>query len=104
LQDPGRLIDKVNSVNPDPLASIRYTCVYWIEHLCHLYKIGSPYDKVGLYNSRTVDVFLQKHFLYWLEALSLIRSIPSTVAIIRELEILLAVSFYSLTSEVFELS
>ena len=36
LQDPGILIDQVNSVDPDPLAQIRYACVYWIYHLCEI--------------------------------------------------------------------
>jgi hypothetical protein len=30
--------------NPDPLAPIRYACVYWVDHLC---EIKSGHDKVG---------------------------------------------------------
>jgi hypothetical protein len=51
---------------------------------------------VGLYNNSTIDVFLRKHFLYWLEALSLIKGISDGVLAIAKLLGLLTVS-YSLT-------
>ncbi|KAK0751649.1 WD40-repeat-containing domain protein [Schizothecium vesticola] len=34
LRHPGTLIDDIQVPNPDPLAAIRYSCVYWIDHLC----------------------------------------------------------------------
>ena len=36
LQDLGILVDQINSVDPDPLARIRYSCVNWIDHLCEI--------------------------------------------------------------------
>jgi hypothetical protein len=46
----------------------------------------------------SIHEFLKTHFLHWLEALSLIRSMSSAVATIEKLENLLAVSIHSLTS------
>src|SRR6266487_1333528 len=63
LQHPGCSIEEVKCLDPDPLASIRYACVYWIDHLC---EIESAHDIVGLYDNGTIDVFLKKHFLHWL--------------------------------------
>ena len=34
LQSPGFSIDLVKRPEPDPLAAVRYSCVYWVDHLC----------------------------------------------------------------------
>jgi hypothetical protein len=91
LQHPGCSIDKVEHPDPDPLAPIRYACVYWVDHLC---EIKSSHDEVGLYDNGTIDVFLRKHFLHWLEALSLIKGISDGVLAIAKLIGLLTVSYY----------
>ncbi|KAI0188765.1 hypothetical protein EV127DRAFT_116687 [Xylaria flabelliformis] len=49
--------------NPDPLAHVRYACLFWVDHLSL-----SPHD-VNHYNQ--IFSFLKRHFLHWLEALSL---------------------------------
>ena len=91
LQDPGVSITKVKAPDPDPLFSIRYACIYWIDHLC---KIPSGHDRVGLCDNGTTDVFLRKHFLHWLEALSLLECISDGVLAIAKLIHLLTVSHY----------
>ena len=90
LRDPGILMDQVISVDPDPLARIRYACVYWIYHLCEI--DSSLHDQVGLCDNGIIDIFLKKHFLHWLETLSLMRNISSGVVMIRKLENLLSVN------------
>ena len=91
LRHPGCSIDKVEHPDPDPLAPIRYACVYWVDHLC---EIKSGHDGVGLCDNGTIDVFLRKHFLHWLEALSLIKGISDGVLAIAKLISLLTVSYY----------
>jgi len=91
LQHPGCSIDKVEHPDADPLGPIRYACIYWVDHLC---KIKSSYNEVGLYDNGTIDVFLRKHFLHWLEALSLIKHILDGVLAIAKLIGLLTVSYY----------
>jgi hypothetical protein len=61
LRHLGCFIDKVEHPDLDPLAPIRYTCIYWVDHLC---EIKSSHNEVGLYNNSTIDVFLRKHFLH----------------------------------------
>ncbi len=48
-----------------------YACLYWIHHVS-----GSDNEAqfVG-----PIEGFLQKHFLHWLEALSLLRKVASAV-------------------------
>ena len=31
---PGLPIDDVNTPDPDPLAAVQYSCIYWVDHLC----------------------------------------------------------------------
>jgi hypothetical protein len=96
LRDPGRPIDQAHAPDPDPLTPIRYACLYWIDHLCEIDR--NMYGQVGLCDMGSIHEFLKTHFLHWLEALSLIRSMSSAVATIEKLENLLAVSIHSLTS------
>ncbi|PHH49792.1 Vegetative incompatibility protein HET-E-1 [Ceratocystis fimbriata CBS 114723] len=69
LQAPGCLIDEVSVPKPDPLAAIRYSCTYWVDHLCDSGKTGS----VG--KSDRVLAFIKDKYLQWIEALSLLKNI-----------------------------
>jgi hypothetical protein len=91
LQDPGTSIDQVISPDPDPLAQIQYACVYWISHLCDI--DSSSRNQVGLHDGETVHMFLKKHFLHWLEALSLVGSVSSGMVMLGKLENWLRVNF-----------
>ncbi|KAL2192736.1 NACHT domain-containing protein [Corynascus similis CBS 632.67] len=87
LGAPGFSIDKVIPPNPDRLAALRYSCVYWVNHLrdCH------PKEKANkdLQNGGSIDTFLREKYLYWLEALSLSRCLSEGVASMLELQRLL---------------
>ncbi|KAL2198040.1 NACHT domain-containing protein, partial [Corynascus similis CBS 632.67] len=90
LGAPGFPIDKVTPPDPDPLAALRYSCVYWVNHLrdCH------PKEKANkdLQNGGSIDTFLREKYLYWLEALSLSKCLSKGVASMLELQELLEVS------------
>jgi hypothetical protein len=90
LKHPGFSIEEIKSPDLDPLAPIRYACVYWVDHLC---ETESSHDGVGFYEEK-IDKFWRKHFLHWLEALSLIRSISDGVFAIAKLAGSLKVSYY----------
>lgn len=75
------------SPNPEPLAAVRYACVYWVDHIR---------DAVGQFDGSLLDTeliysFLLEHLLHWLEALSLLNKIPSGLASIRVLRDLVPV-------------
>ncbi|KAG4438740.1 hypothetical protein IFR05_005768 [Cadophora sp. M221] len=84
LRAPGISIEQVQEPDPDPLAAARYSCLYWVDHLleCQTRK-----DTIkDLKDSGLVYNFLRQYFLYWLEALSLLRSVSEGVVMIRKLE------------------
>ncbi|KAH8880861.1 NACHT-domain-containing protein [Thozetella sp. PMI_491] len=77
LKAPGFPIEQVKEPDPeqpdkDPLATVGYSCVYWIDHL---HESGSENIKKNLQDDGAIDKLLYAKFLYWLEALSLLKSI-----------------------------
>jgi hypothetical protein len=99
LVRPGYSIDQVNQPEPDPLAAIRYASVYWIDHLngCS----SSKNAMEGLRDSGAISHFFANDFLYWLEALSLLRCLSEGVASLLKLQSLLKVCFHYVTMELF---
>jgi hypothetical protein len=96
LRHPGCSIEEVKHPDPDPLAPIRYACVSWIDHLCEM---ESSHSEEGLCDNGTISVFLRKHFLHWLEALSLLKGISDGVLAIAKLIGLLTVSYHLIKVE-----
>jgi hypothetical protein len=90
---PGFPIDQVEQPDPDPLAAAEYSCVYWVDHLCDWDSSKSAKHGDDLQDGGVVDKFLRQKYLYWLEGLSLRRSISEGVLSMAKLEGLLQVSF-----------
>ena len=67
--------------DPDPLAPVRYSCAFWADHLC----FESPECRRVLMDDGPVLGFLNERFLYWLESLSLLRSLSDSILSIRKL-------------------
>jgi len=84
LRAPGTSIDKVKSPFPDPLAAIRYSCLYWVDHLLECQ--AREDTTKNLKDSGLVYSFLRQYFLNWLEALSLLKSMSAGVVMIQKLE------------------
>ena len=55
LRDPGWSIGHIGSINLDPLARIRYACIYWIDHLC-----GS----MGVFTARWASVTMEQSIYF----------------------------------------
>ncbi|KAK1252624.1 hypothetical protein MKX08_003811 [Trichoderma sp. CBMAI-0020] len=90
LPHPGSRIDEIETPDPDPLAAIRYSCAYWIDHLCNgISDNSTPIPQNCLDDAGPVFVFLRTHFLHWLEALSLLQKISDNVIAVKKLEDLL---------------
>ncbi|PVH67963.1 WD40 repeat-like protein, partial [Cadophora sp. DSE1049] len=81
LRAPGIIIDQVKQPDPDPLAAVRYSCLYWVDHLLECQSIEDTIKDSG-----SVYTFLRQYFLFWLEALSLSKSVSEGVVMIRKLE------------------
>ena len=71
-------IDEISKPPSTPLDSIRYGCIYWVEHLHGAIEMPSTYLLVGR--------FLKTKYLYWLEAMSLLGCVSTAIRAIRKLE------------------
>jgi hypothetical protein len=90
LRHSGLLVDQIIPVDPDPLAPIRYSCIYWIDHLCKV-DDSSSYHRRELADNGQTFKFLEQHFLHWLESLSLLSEISEGISMIRKLSHLVQV-------------
>ncbi|KAF2177807.1 YVTN repeat-like/Quino protein amine dehydrogenase [Zopfia rhizophila CBS 207.26] len=81
----GYPVEDVKQPDPDPLAASRYSCIYWVDHLCNSNPTSSVTHVDDLQDRGVIDVFLRKMYLYWLEALSLCKSMPKGVVSMAEL-------------------
>jgi hypothetical protein len=54
--------------DPDPLAALRYSCVFWLGHLYDANSQSSEYRN-EICDDQTILAFLNDYFLHWLESL-----------------------------------
>jgi hypothetical protein len=90
LKAPGSAVKNIKPPHPDPLAALRYPCIYWINHLHDskpkfLAKSNADFQMRAVYN------FLREKYLYWLEGLSLCKSLGTGVVLMTKLWLLLQV-------------
>ncbi|TVY78253.1 Vegetative incompatibility protein HET-E-1 [Lachnellula suecica] len=83
LRAPGYPIEMVEPPIPDPLAAAQYSCLYWVDHFLDCDKGQTTND---LIDSGSIDRFLRTNFIFWLEGLSLMKSLPDGIVMIRKLE------------------
>ncbi|EPS29057.1 hypothetical protein PDE_04004 [Penicillium oxalicum 114-2] len=83
----GMAIEEVTQPSPDPLAAVKYACLYWVDHL----RAGWCDDDEN-HDSRNGEYlcsFLRQKYLHWLEALSILRSLSQGIKAMLKLEELL---------------
>ncbi|KAF3807865.1 Vegetative incompatibility protein HET-E-1 [Colletotrichum gloeosporioides] len=80
LEAPDILLEDIDTPNPDPLAALKYACVHWVDHLSKCDFSNHMKDNGAAHQ------FLQDRFLYWAEAMSLLRHIPQAIKAIQELQ------------------
>jgi hypothetical protein len=86
LQTPGRLRTEVDQQTIDGClpADVQYACLYWVYHLKE--------SKDMIRDGELVHNFLERHFLHWLEALSLTGRVSESIRLIDELQSVVDVS------------
>jgi hypothetical protein len=80
---PRREID-TTMINERISPAFQYACRYWVHHVQH--------SMVQIHDDDEVHVFLRKHFLHWLEALSLTNRIAEVIGHVGLLQSLVSVS------------
>jgi hypothetical protein len=83
LREPGLPIKMVEPLVPDPLAAAQYSCLYWVDHLLDCNRAHTTID---LIDNGSVHQFFKTSYMFWLEALSLIKSLPDGIVMIIKLE------------------
>ncbi|KJZ69366.1 hypothetical protein HIM_11248 [Hirsutella minnesotensis 3608] len=81
--DYGFKREDMKAPEPDPLAPIGYSCVFWADHFFESGETSSC--KRQLSDDGAVFRFLKEHLLYWLESLSLLGKVPEGVRSITKL-------------------
>ncbi|OPB46931.1 hypothetical protein A0O28_0070550 [Trichoderma guizhouense] len=86
LPYPGVKIHEISVPQPDPLISIMYCCMHWLQHFCD--------GTFGVYSASKNDIhegvnkifdFFKLHFLHWIEALSLSQNVEAGVVSLQNL-------------------
>ncbi|KAL7920859.1 hypothetical protein ACQKWADRAFT_297571 [Trichoderma austrokoningii] len=70
--------------DPDPLAPMRYSCLFWADHLCDVHSQSSALRN-EVADDKEVWLFLENHILHWLECLSLLGRLPDSVRLIKKI-------------------
>jgi hypothetical protein len=77
LRHPGLPVDEVKKSNRDLLAA-QYSCVYWVNHLYHVEDQSSEHSN-KLSDHEEMFSFLKRHFLHWIESLSLLHALGRNI-------------------------
>ncbi|KAJ4315361.1 hypothetical protein N0V94_005988 [Neodidymelliopsis sp. IMI 364377] len=88
LTQPGFPIEEIVTPINDPLAMVRYSCVFWVDHLQDSMIGEEVMEEQKLKAAEIIYGFLQHRYLYWLEALSLCKSVSTGILSMRKLETL----------------
>jgi hypothetical protein len=86
LECPGQLRHQVESTTIASRLSpaLQYACRHWVHHVLH--------SLLQIHDDGEVHIFLKKHFLHWLEALSLMDCISETISLLGILQSCVSVS------------
>ncbi|KAM0261301.1 hypothetical protein ACHAQJ_002332 [Trichoderma viride] len=85
IRSPGKHINDITPPDPNPLTPKGYCCAFWVEHLVHCCQSQLQYREC-LKDTGTLHSFLQKNYLYWLEAMALLKSMPLAVLALQKLQ------------------
>ncbi|QYS99678.1 hypothetical protein H0G86_006798 [Trichoderma simmonsii] len=70
--------------NPNPLASLKYSCFCWTEHFCDAYG-ANPQSETGLALKETTWTFLNNYVLRWLESVILLGGLTDALRSIQKI-------------------
>ncbi|ORY57478.1 uncharacterized protein BCR38DRAFT_501826 [Pseudomassariella vexata] len=88
LRKDGISVDQIQAPNPDPLSPLRYSCIYWVDHLAEGGSANLQFEEC-VQDGGAIQKFFKKSYLHWLESLSLLRDIPKGVSSMSKLRRLL---------------
>ncbi|CZR41682.1 uncharacterized protein FPRO_11272 [Fusarium proliferatum ET1] len=84
LKDSCVVVDDIPILPAAPLTIAGYACVYWVDHFCAWLLAENQHPSSLCYSM--ISQFLEKKYLYWLEAMSLLRCTSEAIKAMRRLE------------------
>ncbi|KAJ5547510.1 hypothetical protein N7513_004744 [Penicillium frequentans] len=87
LKLPGLSTKDISVPSANSLASAEYACIHWVDHL-YACKDSAPYRLI-LKNKEPLGTFLQRKYLHWLEALSILGSLSDGIRAMKRLQSLI---------------
>ncbi|RYO77637.1 hypothetical protein DL764_010199 [Monosporascus ibericus] len=84
LNNLGLPTDQMTPPDPDPLTAARYSCIHWVDHLAEC-KPDEQVQYEDLRDDGIIDKFLRRHYLHWLEALSILKGVSEGILAISKL-------------------
>jgi hypothetical protein len=93
IKEWGFNVENVESPSPDPLTTLRYPSIYWIDHLYESELTKWASNANDRLQKEVVEEFLRKKYLYWLEGLSLCNSVEKGIISMSKLWSLVQVSY-----------
>lgn len=76
--------------DPDPLATMTYCCIFWVEHLDQSCKLEKSNVDEHLKENGILHCFLKSKFLCWLESLILLDAIEQGLGVLNKLKSIIA--------------
>lgn len=64
---------------------VQYACLYWVAHLECARRTSNENAQIGFHKGSQVHEFIQKHFINWLEAMSLLGNMTQAVHMMTKL-------------------
>ncbi|EXL69432.1 hypothetical protein FOPG_14612 [Fusarium oxysporum f. sp. conglutinans race 2 54008] len=84
LKDSCALIDEMHVLEGSSLTIVGYACVYWVDHFCAWLLTDDQHQNSLCYTM--ITKFLENKYLYWLEAMSLLRCTSEAIKAMQRLE------------------
>ncbi|TVY63487.1 Vegetative incompatibility protein HET-E-1 [Fusarium oxysporum f. sp. cubense] len=84
LEDSCVLIDEMDVLEGSSLIIVGYACVYWVDHFCAWLLTDNQHQNNFCYTM--ITQFLENKYLYWLEAMSLLRCTSEAIEAMQRLE------------------
>ncbi|KAJ4089113.1 hypothetical protein NW761_007422 [Fusarium oxysporum] len=84
LEDSCALIDEMDVSEGSSLTIVGYACVYWVDHFCAWLLTDNQHQNNFCYTM--ITQFLENKYLYWLEAMSLLRCTSEAIKAMQRLE------------------
>ena len=85
-------IKQAKQLDLDPLAALRYSCIYQVNYLYNQNSNSFANNEINSQDKDAIKVFIRKKYLYQLKALSLCRNMLKGVLIIAKLNTLAQVT------------